>query len=200
MLPAGLGRQTLTPPGQPLGCSTGRSAQLGEDFLSGPKGPDGKAPCLSQVWAFSPPTGQGFLDQGRRLGPVARRPLPRSLHMASPRGLFLFQPRSQCPSLHFLLPLCVMVVSPRAISRPVYPQKERKKMKKPTALSWLNNEEQKAPQLSETKGHSLYCRVSQSRGLAKPQPWEPGLRSPQGPHRPGVPGGPQNVASSLWET
>lgn len=91
--------------------------------------------------------------------------------MASPRGLFLFQPCSQRPSLHFLLPLCVMGISPRAISRPVYPQRERKKkIKKPTALSWLNNEEQKAPQLSGTKGHSLHCRVSQSRGLAKPQP------------------------------
>lgn len=184
--PGGAGEtNTHSPQDSPWGAAQGGLPSWGRISCQGPKGLMGKGPACAKFGLSLHPQAKGSWTKAGGWAPWPPGHCPESLHMASPRGLFLFQPCSQCPSLHFLLPLCVMVISPRAISRPVYPQKERKKIKKPTALSWLNNEEQKAPQLSGTKGHSLHCRVSQSRGLAKPQPWEPGLRSPQGPHGPG---------------
>lgn len=196
----GWGDKHSPPQDSPWGAAQGGLPSRGRISCQGPKGLMGKGPACAKFGLSLHPQAKGSWTKAGGWAPWPPGHCPESLHMASPRGLFLFQLCSQCPSLHFLLPLCVMGISPQAISRPVYPQKERKKIKKPTALSWLNNEEQKAPQLSGTKGHSLHCRASQSRGLAKPQPWEPGLRSPQGPHRPSIPGGPQNVASSLWET
>lgn len=144
----------------------------------------GKGPALAKSGLSLHAQAKGSWAKPGSWAPTASRPLPSSLPTASPQGLDLVESRPESPSLHFLLLLCVIGVSPRAISKPVYPLGQKKK-KKPTALSWLNNEEQKAPQLSRTKGHSLHCRAPQSRGPVEPQPREPGLRSPQGPLGPG---------------
>lgn len=53
----------------PQDAAQGGLPSLGEDFLSGPRGSDGKGPCCGQVWPLSPPTGQGFRDKGRQSDP-----------------------------------------------------------------------------------------------------------------------------------
>ena len=120
---------------------------------------------------LSPPTGQGFLDVGRQRDPQSPQATARRPPL---RGLFLSESCYKHPSLHFLLPLCV-IPEPRSwrLAEEVSPPlsnlkaclcsrtegKKTKQRKNPTttAPSWLNNEEQKAPLQSGTKGHSLYC-------------------------------------------
>lgn len=162
--------------------------------MSGPKSLMGKGPAWAKF-------GLSFYPQAKGSWTKAPRPLDHC-PKASPRP-FLFEPCSWCPSLYFLLLLCdggqpSSNLEACLSSRREKKRKKEKKNPQPCHGSTMRN--RKPLKLSRTKGHSLHCRAPQSRGLAKPQPWKPGLRSPQGPHRPGVPGGPQNVATSLWET
>ena len=64
----------------------------------------GKGPALAKS-VLSPPTGQGFLDVGRQRDPHSPQATARRPPL---RGLFLSESGYKHPSLHFLLPLCVI--------------------------------------------------------------------------------------------
>lgn len=150
------------PPRTVPGGQQRRSCPAGGGFPVRAQRPDGKGHCLGQVCS---------LFTRRPRVPGQRPELDPHGPQATARGLSAFpkpplrvSPCASCSeALPFTSSCCSEVQGQPSLEQFlglfILLDRKKKKIKKNPALSWLNNEEQKAPQLSGTKGHSRHCRA-----------------------------------------